>query len=197
MFSYFFFFSSRRRHTRCLSDWSSDVCSSDLYAIVQHDKGGTYRSEDKGETWKKMGDTNPRPSYYSQIRIDPNNDLRIWELGAPMFYSQDGGKTFSTQRVKGIHGDYHAMWIDPADSNHMLAGSDGGIHCSYDAGTTWNVVNTLAIGQFYEVALANEKPYHICGGLQDNGSWCGASQKLSREGIVNDDCRALLGGDTT
>src|SRR5436853_4819864 len=80
MFSYFFFFSSRRRHTRCLSDWSSDVCSSDLYAIVQHDKGGTYRSEDKGETWKKMGDTNPRPSYYSQIRIDPNNDLRIWEL---------------------------------------------------------------------------------------------------------------------
>src|SRR6267143_1709089 len=56
-----------------------------VYAIVQHEKGGTYRSEDKGETWKKMGDTNPRPSYYSQIRIDPNNDLRIWELGAPMF----------------------------------------------------------------------------------------------------------------
>src|SRR6266699_2223450 len=99
-----------------------------VYAIVQHDKGGTYRSEDKGETWKKMGDTNPRPSYYSQIRIDPNNDLRIWELGAPMFYSEDGGKTFSTQRVKGIHGDYHDMRIDPADSNHMLAGSDGGIH---------------------------------------------------------------------
>src|SRR5438093_10292995 len=79
-----------------------------------------------------MGDTNPRPSYYSQIRIDPNNDLRIWELGAPMFYSEDGGKTFSTQRIRGIHGDYHAMWIDPGDSNHMLAGSDGGIHWSYD-----------------------------------------------------------------
>src|SRR6266849_5480468 len=61
---------------------------------------------------KKMGDTNPRPSYYSQIRIDPNNDLRIWELGAPMFYSEDGGKTFSTQRVQKIHGDFHAMWID-------------------------------------------------------------------------------------
>jgi len=108
-----------------------------VYAIVQHEKGGTYRSEDKGETWKKMGDTNPRPSYYSQIRIDPNNDLRIWELGAPMFYSEDGGKTFSTQRVRGIHGDYHAMWINPADSNHMLTGSDGGIHWSYDAGKTW------------------------------------------------------------
>src|ERR1700686_3644846 len=69
-----------------------------VYALVQHEKGGTYRSEDKGETWKKMGDTNPRPSYYSQVRIDPNNDLRIWELGAQMFYSEDGGKKFATDR---------------------------------------------------------------------------------------------------
>jgi len=164
-----------------------------VYAIVQHEKGGTYRSEDKGETWKKMGDTNPRPSYYSQIRIDPNNDLRIWELGAPMFYSEDGGKTFSTQRVRGIHGDYHAMWIDPADSNHMLTGSDGGIHWSYDAGKTWDFVNTIAIGQFYEVALDNEKPYHICGGLQDNGSWCGPVQTLTRDGIVNEDWQVIHG----
>src|SRR5216683_5379120 len=77
-----------------------------VYAIVQHEKGGTYRSDDKGETWKKMGDTNPRPSYYSQIRVDPNNDLRIWELGAQMFYSEDGGKKFATDHVKGIHGDF-------------------------------------------------------------------------------------------
>ncbi|OLE58240.1 MAG: hypothetical protein AUG13_00065 [Chloroflexi bacterium 13_1_20CM_2_59_7] len=166
-----------------------------VYAIVQHEKGGTFRSEDKGETWKKMGDTDPRPSYYSQIRIDPNNDLRIWELGAPMFYSEDGGKTFSTQRVHGIHGDYHAMWIDPADSNHMLTGSDGGIHWSYDAGKTWDFVNTIAIGQFYEVGLDNEKPYHICGGLQDNGSWCGPSQTLTRDGIVNEDWQVIHGGD--
>src|SRR5437660_12114992 len=142
-----------------------------------------------------MGDTNPRPSYYSQIRIDPNNDLRIWELGAPMFYSEDGGKTFSTQRIHGIHGDYHAMWIDPADSTHMLAGSDGGIHWSYDAGKTWDFVNTIAIGQFYEVALDNERPYHICGGLQDNGSWCGPSQTLTRDGIVNEDWQVIHGGD--
>src|SRR6266571_2027292 len=74
-----------------------------VYALIQHEKGGIYRSEDKGETWKKMSDTNPRPSYYSQVRIDPNNDLRVWALGAQMFYSEDGGKTFSTQRVKGIH----------------------------------------------------------------------------------------------
>src|SRR6266478_6571807 len=166
-----------------------------VYAVVQHEKGGTFRSEDKGETWKKMGDTNPRPSYYSQIRIDPNNDLRIWELGAPMFYSEDGGKTFSTQRVQKIHGDYHAMWIDPADSNHMITGSDGGIHWSYDAGKSWDFINTIAIGQFYEIGLDNEKPYHICGGLQDNGSWCGPVQTLTRDGIANEDWQVIHGGD--
>lgn len=166
-----------------------------VYAIVQHEKGGTYRSEDKGETWKKMGDTNPRPSYYSQIRVDPNNDLRIWELGAAMFYSEDGGKTFSTQRVKQIHGDFHGMWIDPADSNHMITGSDGGIHWSYDNGRTWDFLNTIAIGQFYEIGLDNEKPYHICGGLQDNGSWCGPIQTLVRDGIANEDWLLIHGGD--
>ncbi len=166
-----------------------------VYALVQHEKGGTYRSEDKGETWKKMGDTNPRPSYYSQIRVDPNNDLRIWELGARMYYSEDGGKTFSTQRVKKIHGDFHAMWIDPADSNHVITGSDGGIHWSYDNGRTWDFINTIAIGQFYEVGLDNEKPYHICGGLQDNGSWCGPIQTLARDGIANEDWRVIHGGD--
>ena len=166
-----------------------------VYAIVQHEKGGTYRSEDKGETWKKMGDTNPRPSYYSQIRVDPNNDLRIWELGAAMFYSEDGGKTFSTQRVQKIHGDFHAMWIDPADSNHVITGSDGGIHWSYDNGRTWDFINTIAIGQFYEIGLDNEKPYHICGGLQDNGSWCGPIQTLTRDGISNEDWQVIHGGD--
>ena len=166
-----------------------------VYAEIQHEKGGTFRSEDKGETWKRMGETDPRPSYYSQIRVDPSNDLRIWELGAQMYYSEDGGKTFATQRVRGIHGDFHAMWIDPANSNHMMTGSDGGIHWSDDAGKNWNFLNVIAIGQFYEVALDNEKPYHICGGLQDNGSWCGPSQTLTREGIINEDWQVIHGGD--
>jgi photosystem II stability/assembly factor-like uncharacterized protein len=166
-----------------------------VYAVVQHEKGGTFRSEDKGETWTKMGDTNPRPSYYSQVRVDPNNDLRIWELGAQMFYSEDGGKKFSSDRVKDIHGDFHAMWIDPADSNHILTGSDGGIHWSYDNGRTWDFVNTIAIGQFYEIGLDNEKPYHVCGGLQDNGSWCGPSQTLTRDGITNEDWSVVHDSD--
>src|SRR5713101_2444466 len=166
-----------------------------VYALVQHEKGGIYRSEDKGETWKKMSATNPRPSYYSQVRVDPNNDLRVWALGANMYFSEDGGKTFSTQRVKKIHGDYHAMWIDPADSNHVLTGSDGGIHWSYDNGKTWDFVNTIAIGQFYEIGLDNERPYHICGGLQDNGSWCGPVRTLSTDGIINEDWKLINGGD--
>jgi photosystem II stability/assembly factor-like uncharacterized protein len=166
-----------------------------VYALVQHEKGGTFRSEDKGETWKKMGDTDPRPSYYSQIRIDPNNDLRIWVLGAAMYFSEDGGKKFSTDRVKKIHGDFHALWIDPSKSDHILAGSDGGIHWSYDNGRTWDFVNTLAIGQFYEIGLDNDRPYHICGGLQDNGSWCGPVRSLTKDGISNEDWVLIHGGD--
>jgi photosystem II stability/assembly factor-like uncharacterized protein len=87
------------------------------------------------------------------------------------------------------------MWINPADSHHMIAGSDGGIHWSYDRGKTWDFVNTIAIGQFYEIGLDNEKPYHICGGLQDNGSWCGPSQTITRDGIVNEDWQLIHGGD--
>jgi photosystem II stability/assembly factor-like uncharacterized protein len=166
-----------------------------VYALVQHEKGGIYRSEDKGETWKKMSDTNPRPSYYSQVRVDPNNDLRIWVLGAAMFFSEDGGKTFNNRRVQKIHGDFHALWIDPSNSNHVIAGSDGGIHWTYDNGKTWDFLNNIAIGQFYEVGLDNEKPYHICGGLQDNGSWCGPSATIFRDGITNEDWTLIHGGD--
>ncbi len=166
-----------------------------VYAIVQHAKGGVFRSEDKGESWARMGDTNPRASYYSQIRVDPNNDLRIWVLGAPMYYSEDGGKTFVTSRVTKIHGDYHAMWINPANSEQMIAGSDGGIHWSYDAGRTWDFVNTVALGQFYEIGVDMRRPYWICGGLQDNGSWCGPSASVYTQGISNEDWFRVDGGD--
>ena len=101
-----------------------------VYALVEHANGGIFRSDDKGETWEKMSDTNPRPMYYSKVHIDPNNDQRLWVLGAQMFTSEDGGKTFNSNLVQRIHGDYHAMWINPANSDHMIVGSDGGIHWS-------------------------------------------------------------------
>jgi photosystem II stability/assembly factor-like uncharacterized protein len=164
-------------------------------AIIENAKGGVFRSEDRGATWKKMGDLDSRPMYYSQIRIDPNNDQRIWQLAAQMYVSEDGGKTWSTTVVTRIHGDYHAMWIDPTNSNHMLTGSDGGVHQSYDRGRSWDFINTIPLGQFYEISVDNQKPYWVYGGLQDNGSWAGPSGTLNQEGITNDDWYRTGGGD--
>jgi hypothetical protein len=97
--------------------------------------------------------------------------------------------------VQKIHGDFHALWIDPGDSNHVLAGSDGGIHVSHDGGRTWDFVNTLALGQFYEVGYDLRLPYMVCGGLQDNGSWCGPSRTWYSQGITNEDWYRVGGGD--
>ena len=166
-----------------------------VYAIIEHPKGGVFRSNDKGASWTKMSDTNPRPMYYSHIVIDPNNDQRIWVMGAQMFYSEDGGKTFVNNRVQRIHGDYHTIWINPANSDHMLTGSDGGIHWSYDAGRTWDFVNSIPLGQFYEIGADMSRPYNICGGLQDNNSWCGPSATFNPRGISNAEWFTVGGGD--
>jgi photosystem II stability/assembly factor-like uncharacterized protein len=172
--------------------------SSLLYARIEQANGGVFRSEDKGESWMKMSDVDPRPPYFGQIYIDPNNDQRIWVPGVRVYYSEDGGKTFDNSRGRGIHTDYHCLWINPRDSNHMLMGTDGGIHWSWDAGKTWDFVNTMAIGQFYEVGYDMQKPYRITGGLQDNGSWVGPSMALYRVyriGITNADWFEVGGSD--
>jgi photosystem II stability/assembly factor-like uncharacterized protein len=166
-----------------------------VYALIEHAGGGIFRSDDKGETWTRMSDTNPRAIYYSQVHIDPNNDQRLWVHGANMYYSDDGGRTFRQNLVQRIHGDYHAMWIDPRDSNHIITGSDGGIYMSHDRGRTWDFVNTIPLAQFYEVGLDMAKPYHICGGLQDNNVWCGPSATLDSRGISNADWFTVSGGD--
>ena len=184
-----------------------------VYAIIENKNGGVFRSEDKGETWVKMSSTNPRPMYYSQIRIDPNNDLRIWVLGAQMYTSFDGGKTFRTDIVAPIHVDYHALqsarartgarihvdhhalWINPANSNHMILGSDGGVKMSYDRGKTWELIDNLPIGQFYEIGYDLRKPYYIYGGMQDNWSWKGPSATRHERGIMNADWIRVGGGD--
>lgn len=166
-----------------------------VYALVESSEPGLYRSDDKGETWKKMSNTNPRPMYFSQVRIDPNNDQRIWVAGVQMSYSEDGGKTFVTNLVTRIHVDFHAIWIDPANSSNMIVGCDGGIHLSKDRGKTWDSRENIAIAQFYEVAYDMKKPYNLCGGLQDNNTWCGPSATLSSGGIRNNDWYTVQGGD--
>jgi len=165
------------------------------YALVEHARGGIFRSDDKGETWTKMSDTNPRAMYYSQVHIDPNNDQRLWVHGAQMFHSEDGGRTFRTNLVQRIHGDHHAMWINPRDSDHLVLGSDGGIYISRDRGRTWDFVNTIPLGQFYEIGLDMARPYNVCGGLQDNNTWCGPSATKDNRGIQNADWFTVGGGD--
>ncbi|HUA85299.1 MAG TPA: hypothetical protein VMB85_15660 [Bryobacteraceae bacterium] len=167
-----------------------------VYAEVQNAKeGGVYRSEDKGETWTHMSDTDPRPSYFSQIRVDPDNENRIWMGGVNIYMSEDGGRTFTQARFERVHSDVHAIWIDPHNSDHLLIGNDGGVWVSYDSGRAWRHINNFAVGQFYEVAYDFQKPYHVCGGLQDNYNWCGPSSTAQTLGIGNDDWISVQGGD--
>lgn len=167
-----------------------------LYAIYEHStESGVYRSDDKGETWKKQSITNPRPAYYSQIRVDPSNAERVYVLGASWYVSDNGGKNFQNSPFGRIHGDYHALWINPANSSNLLAGSDGGIHFSYDKGKTWDFINTIPLGQFYEVGFDFRKPYWVYGGLQDNGSWGAPVFTTNATGVSNDEWIRVGGGD--
>ena len=133
--------------------------------------------------------------YYSQIRVDPTNPEIAYQGGAPFFKTVDGGKTW--RQVQGLaHSDHHAIWIDPRDGNHLMVGNDGGLDISYDQAETWEFVNSLgAVGQFYKVSADMRKPYYVCGGLQDNGSWCGPSSVRSQNGILNSDWFRVGGGD--
>ena len=173
-----------------------------VYAIVEHKEGGVFRSEDKGFTWKRMSSTNPRPMYYSKIRVDPNNDQRIWVLGESMYFSEDGGKTFRTdlmsrfpRREYRVHGDHHAMWINPQNSDHMIIGSDGGIYISYDGGKSCDLINTIPLGQVYEISFDMQRPYYVNSGLQDNGTWHGPSATWFRQSITNDEWFRIGGSD--
>jgi photosystem II stability/assembly factor-like uncharacterized protein len=157
-------------------------------------KSGIWRSDDGGKTWKFLSNQGDRWMYYSQVRVDPTNPEIAYQGGAPFFKTTDGGKTWRT--VQGIaHSDHHAIWIDPRNSNHLIIGNDGGIDISYDQGETWEYVNTLPVGQFYAISADMRKPYFVCGGLQDNGSWCGPSATRSTNGILNSDWYRVGGGD--
>jgi membrane-associated protease RseP (regulator of RpoE activity) len=161
--------------------------------------GGVFVSKDNGEKWERVNSLNPRPMYFSQIRVDPTDDNTVYVLcdtPAPMYRSTDGGKKFDVvQSAGGVHADAHTLWINPKESRHLIIGCDGGFYVSYDKGAKWDHLNTLALGQFYHVAVDNRKPYRVYGGLQDNGSWGGPSDTLKRTGMVNEDWVFVSGGD--
>src|SRR5437763_2312309 len=178
--------------------------------------GGVFRSDDGGEKWTRMSAMDPRPFYFSQIRIDPANDQRVYVLGFALLVSDDGGKNFREDLSEKVHPDCHALAIQPGtvpppkppkpeDKNkppkpqvcqRLLLGTDGGVYQSFAGGKNWDHLNKIPSGEYYRISLDDTKPYfRIAGGLQDNENWAGPSGVQSKEGIRNCDWTALAGGD--
>ncbi len=157
-------------------------------------QSGLYRSADGGTTWTKMNPDDERPFYFSQVAVDPRDPDRVYWMATELKFSNDGGRT---PRVvgSGIHVDNHAFWIDPGDPDHYVVGEDGGLAVTYDRGRTYDAIEQLPVGQFYAIALDMQQPFWICGGLQDNGAWCGPSAASRRDGILNQDWFNVGGGD--
>lgn len=156
-------------------------------------RAGVYRSDDRGETWRHMGDWNPRPMYASQPLVDPTDDRRVYMMNA-YSVSEDSGKTFRRVR-QSLHGDDRILWVNSRDARHVLKGDDGGLGVSYDQGETWLYATHLPVSQFYRVAADMRVPYWVYGGLQDNGSWMGPSATYRNDGILFEDWIRTGGGD--
>jgi photosystem II stability/assembly factor-like uncharacterized protein len=159
------------------------------------DDGGVFRSEDGGRTWAYVNSLCPRPFYYGQIRIDPNDARRVYVLGIALHVSTDGGRTFVPLGGKKVHADHHALWINPKNARHLVLGNDGGLYFSRDRGGSWEHVRGMPIGQFYGIAADLRSPYRVYGGLQDNGTWGGPSATRTTAGITLEDWSKILAGD--
>jgi len=169
-----------------------------VYAITEAKDGTLYRSDDRGETWRNVSKQTSivsRGFYYTDLRVDPQNENRVYAVASTLFVSIDGGRTFRSITGR-THIDYHALWIDPQNPRRMWQGQDGGVAVSYDAGESWEYVNNMPLGQFYQIHLDDRQPfYNVSGGLQDNGTWTGPSRTREPAGILNDDWRMVSFGD--
>ncbi len=169
-----------------------------VYTITESKDGTLYRSDDRGETFKqvsKQANIVSRGFYYTDLRVDPTNENRVYAVASTLFVSIDGGRTFRSITGR-THIDYHALWIDPQNPRRMWQGQDGGVAVSYDQGETWEYVNNIPLGQFYQIHADNRQPfYYVMGGLQDNGTWTGPSRTREPAGILNDDWRMISFGD--
>jgi photosystem II stability/assembly factor-like uncharacterized protein len=152
---------------------------------------GLYRSDDGGNTWERVSTYNSRPFYYSEVAVDPMDPMRVYF--SSFRFSDDGGRT-ARPAAEGVHVDFHAIWIDPNDPDRIIVGNDGGIAISFDRGGNYVFPNVFPIGQFYDVSYDMNTPYRVCGGLQDNYTWCGPSRKADG-GITNHDWFRVSGGD--
>lgn len=169
-----------------------------VYATVEASGtgSGTYATTDGGATWEKRGDFVAQGMYYGQIIADPKDADRIYIMSVSSMISEDGGRTTRGLGERNKHVDNHALWIDPANTKHLLEGCDGGIYETFDRGETWVFKPNLPLAQFYRVAVDNSTPfYYVYGGTQDNNSLGGPSRTRSSAGITNDDWFVTLGGD--
>jgi len=161
-----------------------------VYALIQSAQGALWRSADGGDTWKLMtrdSYVNQRPFYMSRLEVDPRNPNHIFFLSEDLIQSYDGGRTFRIIDSQ-THQDHHAMWISAGD-RRMIEGNDGGAPISLDGGKIWDWRFNVTIAQIYRVGYDMATPYNVCGGMQDNDSYCGPSDSLSQLGILNHDWR--------
>jgi len=144
-----------------------------------------YMSENHGNTWKKVNEDDLFNLFYSygyyfgEIRVDPQNPAKVYTMGVPLVKSNDYGKTWESIDYENMHGDYHALWLNPNRTGHLIVGNDGGVNISYDDGANWMKYNSPSVGQFYDINIDMKKPYNVYGGFQDNGVWMGPSNYIS------------------
>jgi len=163
-----------------------------------------YRSDDGGKTWIKTNRGflnnlfNTYGYYFGQIRVSKINPQKMYILGVPALKSEDGGLTWRAIDGDNVHGDHHALWLDPRMDGHLVLGNDGGLNITYDDGKHWIKCNQPAVGQFYSIALDMADPYNIYGGLQDNGVWVGPSNytpDVEWQSSGSYPYKSILGGD--
>ncbi|MGD2115047.1 MAG: hypothetical protein PVG07_08340, partial [Acidobacteriota bacterium] len=160
-----------------------------VYALVEAGENGLYASTDGGATFRKVSTDEligNRPFYYSRITVDPADATRLYSSWSLVSVSEDGGSTWEELvPFREAHPDHHALWIDPANPAFLVDGNDGGVAISRDRGETWEFVRNLPLAQYYHVRVDDDLPYHVYGGLQDNGSWRGPSEVWENGGIRN------------
>jgi len=167
---------------------------SHVYALIEAKTGMLWESSDLGDHWTSVSDNHAldvRPFYFSQVNVAPDDDQKLYFSSYQLLESDDGGHT---ARVidRPVHVDHHALWIDPTNAKRMIQGNDGGAWVTQNGGATWDALNNLPIGQFYMVALDDNHPFTVCGGLQDNNGWCGPSDARGETGT---DWFTVAGGD--